>query len=259
MEGSILQLGRDHTIWGEYSLDTRGGGRTAVAISVGSDTNSPGMSSKGSRHQPNEDAALAYDEGQRTLIAVADSHHGIDASHELLRAIDAMGMPDNFEDLLARLGSLSPLRGLDESSTTLVVSVLDRETGSGFGISFGDSSLVRIGPDGAWVINVRRAQFVNLRSRGGLDPEFGHAFHFFVSPGELLAAFTDGISECHYRSPETSIGNGHLAQVFESTRARPESFAKELMELALSGVDGNPGGQDNIALVVTATDPEPGS
>jgi hypothetical protein len=214
------------------------------------------MASKGDPDFPNEDAALAREEDDRTLIAVADAHHGIAASHDLLEAVAALPMPKSFDDLVQGLASMDPSGPAGDSATTLVTAVLNRTTGQGFGISFGDSSLVRIGPGGIHVLNVRRATYLRPGEPDGMNPELGHGFNFFIEPGELLAAYTDGIDECHYRSPATSVRSEHLAEIFARTGPHPEAFGWQLSRLALDGVDGNPGGQDNIALVVTAADAE---
>ena len=42
----------------------------------------------------------------------------------------------------------------------------------------------------------------------------------------------------------------HLAALHSEVGPAPEAYARGLTEMALTGVDGNPGGQDNIALVV---------
>jgi hypothetical protein len=128
--------------------------------------------------------------------------------------------------------------------------VHNRRSGEGFGISFGDSSLVRIDADGATFLNLRRAQY--LVPGPAIDPNDGLTFSFQARPGALLVAFTDGVDECHYRSPATSIGPHHLEALFDRTEAQPHPFAEGLMSMALSGVDGHPGGQDNIALIVCA-------
>ena len=38
-------------------------------------------------------------------------------------------------------------------------------------------------------------------------------------------AFTDGVDECHYRSPDTSIGLRHLQGLFKEVGPRPEGIA----------------------------------
>jgi hypothetical protein len=39
--------------------------------------------------------------------------------------------------------------------------------------------------------------------------------------------------------------------LFREVGPRPELYARRLTELALAGVDGNPGGEDNICLAVS--------
>ena len=68
----------------------------------------------------------------------------------------------------------------------------------------------------------------------------------------LVAGFTDGIDECHYRSPETSVGYHHIAALAADVDYDPLRLVTELTQLALTGVDGNPGGQDNIAVIASA-------
>ena len=83
-----------------------------------------------------------------------------------------------------------------------------------------------------------------------LDPRHASSFAFEAAPGELVLAFTDGINECHYRYPETSVSPQHLQSLLAEIGAEPERYARRLVEMALAGVGGHPGGQDNIALVV---------
>ena len=252
-------LGRDHATWGEFTLIESGAGRTVNALSVGADADSPSMASKGSQNFPNEDALLSIDEGPRTLLAVADAHHGFEASHDLLRAValGAARIPATLEELEKLIGRLEGTGKNDESASTLLVAVYDRSVQAGFGLSFGDSSLVSVGAEGAHVINVRRPQYLSLRGSHRIHAEDGHGFRFFSAPGRLVVAFTDGVNECHYRSPATSITPAHLASLFTETDADPVGYTERLMNLALTGVNGHPGGQDNIALVVTATASEP--
>jgi hypothetical protein len=250
---TTLLLGEDHATWGEFTLVDAGAGRSAVAISVGMDPIAPSMQSKGSRMYPNEDGVLLVEQGELLLMAVADAHRGHEASHALLSKLAASGpdVPSSSRELEMRVARLAVPESSQDSGTTLLVAVYDRETGQGFGISFGDSSLMRIDDDGATFLNLRRAQY--LVPGSAIDPTEGLAFRFEAGDGALLVAFTDGVDECHYRSPATSIGPRHLEAIFERTGARPRPFAEALMRMALSGVDGHPGGQDNIALVVSST------
>jgi hypothetical protein len=133
--------------------------------------------------------------------------------------------------------------------------VYDRGSRRGFGVSFGDSSFAVLGPAGVRLADLERPmRFASPARPASLDPDDGgEAFAFAAAPGELLIAFTDGIDGCHYNHPETSVTPAILADLFAGTPARgadPEHYARALIELALAGVDGHPGGQDNIALIV---------
>ena len=134
--GSTLMLGRDQSVWGEFTLVESGAGRTASALSVGADTDSPSMASKGSPEFPNEDALLSIEEGPLTMLVVADAHHGLEASHDLVQAIArATGpVPSSFEGLEKLVGGLVGTSGRHDSASTLLVAVLDRSTQAGFEI-----------------------------------------------------------------------------------------------------------------------------
>ena len=86
MQGTALELGCDHTAYGNYASG-QPSPETAWVISVGADIDSPGLRFKGDKSQPNEDGLLLATEGERVLLAVADAHFGIAASHELLLAL----------------------------------------------------------------------------------------------------------------------------------------------------------------------------
>ena len=76
------------------------------------------------------------------------------------------------------------------------------------------------------------------------------AFRFSLEPKSLVLAFSDGIDECHYRRPKTSVQLGHIEGLWAQAKPDPMGLADRLMELALRGVEGHPGGQDHIALGV---------
>ena len=71
-----------------------------------------------------------------------------------------------------------------------------------------------------------------------------------MPPGDLVVAFTDGVDECHYGKPESSVRIDHVAELF-GVVSSVEVFVEALGALALSGVDGHPGGQDNLAIAAT--------
>lgn len=252
---SALLLGRDHPGLDEVRRVGLAQGTTVCALSAGSDPFSPAMLSKGDPEEPNEDALLALDEGDLLLLAVADAHHGVESSHELLEGLAAAGRiprsPDELQDLLARVPALGPP---SRSATTLLVAVYDRTDHRGFGLSFGDSSLHLVGPERVRLVNTRSHEFVSPRDPSTLGPDRGLPFHFRSRPGRLLVAFTDGVDECHYRSRATSVRPSHLKALFDETGPDPGTYADRLVELALEGVEGHPGGQDNIALICSRTE-----
>jgi hypothetical protein len=75
-------------------------------------------------------------------------------------------------------------------------------------------------------------------------------FEFASRPGDVMVMHTDGVDECHYRNPASSIRPAHIIELVDRFGVNPAMLATEVAESALVGVDGNPGGQDNIAVVV---------
>jgi len=101
------------------------------------------------------------------------------------------------------------------------------------------------------IINRKNSHYVCPWIPTSLDPRRFVEFDFRMRSGDLLVAYSDGVDECHYQSPRTSIRPHHVQDLLRRGAGNSESLARELTELALTGVDGNPGGQDNIAVVVT--------
>ena len=62
-----------------------------------------------------------------------------------------------------------------------------------------------------------------------------------------------GVNECHYRQPETSVQDSHISTLWEQTDKDQGELARKLTQLALDGVPGYPGGEDNIAVVALRT------
>ncbi len=255
----MLLLGEAEERYGEIRLAALGAGRIACALSVGSDAASPARDHKGHPGIPNEDALLAVETGSRTLLAVADAHFGAFASHALLRRLDERlaEVPPSPATLLRALRETAvdaEEAAPTDSATTLVAAVYRRELGAGFGFSFGDSTCMLIGKGiGAQRLNRSTAAFVTPASPRSLAAERAEFFEFEAPPESLLVAFTDGIDACHYRHPETSLGPREFLQLLDEVGPRPEAFARRLAEWALRGLEGHPGGQDNLALVVVAT------
>lgn len=250
-------LGEEEVRYGEHVLQSLQDGATACALSVGSDRRAPSRLAKGDPDRPNEDALFAMDEGRRCLLAVADAHFGISSSHRIVHLLDEAleHPPADVTDLAAVLATLAGSgaeESDDRSESTLLVAVHDRQTGAGFGASYGDSSFVLVGGGRPpQPLNAKSNAYVTPSDPGSLSVRRARPFHFRTEPGQLLLAFTDGIDECCYRRPDRSVGPSHLQALYDEVGPEPEAYARRLVELALSGVDGHPGGQDNIALVVS--------
>lgn len=259
---AFLLLGRDHSEYGSVHVVSSASGRGAAAISVGADPESPSLACKGDPSTcPNEDAALLIDEGRHVLLAVADGHVGEEASHRLLELLHQQvadaGLPRGEEELVRSIRALRyPVEApadQPEAGSTLIVATLDRDTRRGALVSFGDSTLAWVGAQGEQRINRKIPRFVTLHRPQSLLPGWGHVAAFDVEAGGLLVAFTDGVDECHYSTPRTSVRGRHRADLFREVGSDPRAFAERLVHLALEGVGGHPGGQDNVVVVVART------
>ena len=247
---TILLLGADHAEPGAVTTRAVTDGRSACAISAGA-------SAGGSKMDANEDAVLVVDTGDSCLLAAADAHYGASSSHRLLERIAAEVSPDVRN--LFQLGEALEVLRDDEvdpdepSETTLVVAVMQREARRGFGLSFGDSSCALLPLDGGGrVLTKKQPGFITLARPEMIAREEAFSFRFLVSPGDLVAVYTDGVDECHYRRPKTSVGLRHLESLLASTGSHPAGYADALASMALAGVDGNPGGEDNLAIAVAS-------
>lgn len=241
--------GRDHGTYGALHV-ARGAG-WAAAISAGAHADSPSTGFKADRGRPNEDAALVLDDGRRCLLAVADSHFGHRASHGLVERLAALErLPDDIRAVVRWLdeGTRWPASAEDRSASTLCVTLHDRETGRGQGFSIGDSTAAVAAPGRAPTrLNRATAAYVHL-GRSGRIGRRGELFDFEAGAGALVLCFTDGVDECHYRRPETSLRPHHLAAIFDGVGPDPAAYVEAVARAALAGVDGHPGGQDNIAI-----------
>lgn len=252
----LLLLGLDHTDYGAVHAVSQHGGRTAAAISVGGDYV---RIRKGDLAVPNEDGCLAIDDGDATLLVVADGHHGHWASHGLLEGLASADVPGDLLPLLStiqRLGQQLPAdrsalpEGLLVARSTLLAAVVDRRRQRVFGASYGDSSIFALSDDRLPERFGRKDEhYVSPWSPSSLDPRFVREFSFPVAAGDLVVVCTDGIDECHYGQPATSVGPEVMQRLHRHAKS-PLAFAQALAAQALAGVDGHPGGQDNLALVV---------
>lgn len=251
---TALLLGEAHTAKGRFWCRTLGGGRSACAISPGS---APTPESTAAKFDPNEDGVLVMDSGDAVLLAVADAHHGKQSSHVLLRLLAERLSPDlpNLHELSEAVAGIEAARSdaIAMSETTLTVVVYGRGTRKGFGLSFGDSSVVLLGDEEPKRLTKKKNVFVTPARVESLARGRAETFRFVGAPGRLLVAFTDGVDECCYRRPERSIRRAHLQGLFDAHGPDADAYARALVREALMGVDGHPGGQDNVALAAAAT------
>lgn len=250
-----LLLGRDHVEYGAVHVETLGA-RTACAISVGGDRESPSLAAKGDSEVPNEDCLLVVDDGPLTLLAVADGHFGIGASHELMErtAKRFPRVPEDGAELASFMNDLTygPPSGSYGSATSYVLAIVDRSAGRGFGVSYGDSTFALIGPDKPCRgLNPKNGRFVTLASPSTIALANAEPFFLSFEPGDVVLAFTDGIDECHYGEPATSLTADVMDRLFAESGGDPRALVELVTAQALAGVDGNPGGQDNLVLAAT--------
>ena len=247
----LLLLGQDYPLFGSYHV----AGLTPKligAISAGADKSSPSMANKGDEDEPNEDAVLIVSDGSNCLLAVADGHFGCGASHTILDALsDACeSIPRKMGELRLLLSGLAGLRWGDPSGSTLIAAVLNQETRSCFGVSWGDSLLMTVGPSGCRVRSASDDRYI----RRGSEFLAEEAFEFRLDEGDVVTVCTDGIFECHYGSPLTSLRPQMLQEIWKKSCRSDEPDLKELASAmviaALQGVNGFPGGQDNIGLIL---------
>ncbi|MEZ6036200.1 MAG: protein phosphatase 2C domain-containing protein [Planctomycetota bacterium] len=258
----LLLRGEQHGAFGVCDTATVAGGRTAGAISVGGEYV---RQWKGHLTVPNEDCAFACDDGDRTLLVVCDGHHGRTASHALVDAFAAAvgggGLPDGPEplaDLVVRAlraaGEAEPAAiDVDEvdSACTLLVVLVDRRARRLHGLCSGDSSAMIVPAAGPVVVCSEKGDDYLVPWREATFTDWPpRAFAAALVPGDLVVLCSDGIDECHRHQPETSVQERHLEQLRARWR-EPAAFAAELVELALRGVDGHPGGEDNATVLVT--------
>lgn len=244
MMQKLVMIGRDYPSLGVVAQKALG--PVQACVSAGSDPDSPSFAYKGDVC-PNEDGLVVLKNSNMWLLAVADGHLGHHSSHALLDGLAAL------EILPARLGRLSLLLSSSEwiadtgGGTTLLVACVDESNGQVFGLSFGDSSLVLLGSEGPQIKNQINDTY--LRGGGPIEVDQGKPFNFQLQPGDHLLLYTDGVNECCYRDPYRSIGLKHLQQLREQHPEDTALYTRSLMDLALTGVDNHPGGQDNIVIV----------
>ena len=253
--GKLQLLGRDYGTYGAYAA-TSVGSMAAAAISVGSQSDSPANQFKFDEAVRNEDALCVIEAGDWAGYAVADAHYGPESSHVLIERLHKIWSkirptdPAHLAQMIEFLRQGEPVR--TESETTLLIAVYDRKRREGFGISFGDSTFAVVSPQRlATAINARDHRYVTPAERRSMLG--GSVFTFRTSPGDVLLVFTDGVDECCYRQPERSIQPQHIAAIAAKANYEPLQVVTDLSIAALAGVDGQPGGEDNVAIIAATS------
>ena len=248
--GRILLLGENFGNYGAVD-STLVGSEAAAAISVGANDNSPSKQFKYDYAVDNEDALCLIAAPDWVGMAVADAHYGPESSHMLIARLHQIWSkirPSSLSHLAEMVEFLSngdPAQ--TESETTLLIAVYDRQTRRGFGVSFGDSTFAIASPDRPLEqVNLHDNRFVAANQRGSLRG--GSEFTFTASAGDLLMIYTDGVNECHYRNPATSLQARDIHAGIAEAGFAPLEAVDRVAAMALDGVNGNPGGQDNIVL-----------
>lgn len=254
-------FGEDHGSTDQFGLSIVGGplsgaSATACGLSAGSDGV---LTRKGPSLVLNEDCVLAVDDGRRVIQAVADGHHGHEASHltvELLAAIvEESGPHISPEEALAQLHPRwleAETGGEDGSRCTLALLSIDRSEGVMEGVCLGDSGIFL----GNMESGVRRVVPSNTFYTAPWDPG-SHGippsafFRVPVKSGDWVVTCSDGVHECRYETPEESIGMEELESLMIGAGRSPEVFVEAAVRLALAGVRGHPGGEDNIGVVAS--------
>lgn len=242
----LLMLGQEHLEYGSWSQESLG--RAFATLSVGADPDSPSMAAKADRSRANEDGLLVLTEGERYLLAVADGHFGNTTSHALLKRLSASNIPESPRGLRELLDQIQRPELVTGAGSTLTVAVLDTSIRRGFGSALGDSPLSVVSQ------STYRPVFEGTESyfyfnRPLPSEEWPH-FEFGWEPDEAVLLFSDGVNECCYRKPECSIQPSHIQTLWGYLHQQPAEFTGQLTRLALTGILGHPGGQDNIALIV---------
>jgi len=250
---SLQLLGKDHGDYGEIALQAYQG-RTAAGLSAGLTPHALSLEFKGDTEVLNEDALCIVEGDDWTAMAVADAHYGHEASHILISGLRERIANERPADVAHLAQMIADLGSGPSTSTpsecTLLVAVIDRMWGQGFGINYGDSTLrvlTRSGEDN--IVNDADQRYVTPTRRSLQSP--GATFSFVAAPGDMVLMHTDGIDECHYRNPLTSVRPHHVIELVHQQDFEPASFVDQLIGLALRGIDGSPGGQDNIAVIAS--------
>ena len=247
-------LGKNYNTYGEISLCNIKDD-ISCAICIGGDKNSPSLTFKGDVKTANEDAVFAALHEDLAILAVADSHFGHWASDTIMTYLaEHMHDMHNLESFSNQPEDLFKIMfeqysdDKEFSETTLIFVTININTGAGTGLSFGDSSAMIVNHLNHKRVNTKNHIYISPNTAPDMFKSMANEFYFTLAPGDVILLFTDGIDECHYGYPETSITDQHIHNLFLANNSGIQSFTSSLASLALQGVNGNPGGQDNLAI-----------
>lgn len=249
-----MLLGQDHLAADQYAMCSVGTQRSTVcSISLGGVDS---VSRKGGTQVPNEDGLFAADFGDRAFHAVADGHKGHNASHWLIRRVHRLVTgAKSVNEPLRHFGWLAieeTEADSDPSRTTASLCSIDRTRGIIEGWSVGDSAVFLLSVErGVTQLNQPQATYIFPLAGPDINASQVSRFEHDVRPGEVVLTCTDGVFECNYGSPATSITPAELEALFIRYSSNVDAFVEAVTRDALMGVRGNPGGQDNIAIVAT--------
>lgn len=235
------------------------GRRSAAALCAGTYR---AIQRKGGNDTPNEDALLLVDDGRHALHALCDGHYGTAASHGWIERIEAAlaAAPDCaalVDDLAWAQGTWDATEPAEPPSakrpgTTLVIALLDRARGQVRGVSVGDSGAFLLRSNGEVKrLDDPQERYLRAPRTAGFEAAEVRPFEARVAAGDGLLTCSDGVFECHYDRPATSIQAGDLARLWLAGSLDAEGLARGITEAALAGVRGNPGGEDNIGVLVS--------
>lgn len=199
----------------------------------------------------NEDAILIGKFENKAILAIADAHFGDWASHELIAGLAKYG--HRISDMASLYTVLQSICGeyfdpKQNSESTLLVVALNEKSGEGFGVSYGDSTAIIINKGQLRRLNEKNTVYVSPNTAMSLSMGMANEFRFKLATGDKLLLFTDGIDECHYGFPATSVTDDIIQNIVIANASSVEAMLRQIVQLALNGVNGNPGGQDNIAI-----------